>query len=175
VITDPPVFYYPFHSDSVATGSTVDNDDVAIRQATRADLLAIYRLEKQVFDDPWSYSAFENFLGEPAFLVAERDGELVGYVVADWTANYGRDFGHIKDLAVAPACRRHGVGRRLLQCAVSRLLIEGVTKIKLEVREHNTAARRLYADEGFEPFRRIPRYYSDGEAALVLVFSLSAC
>jgi len=156
----------------VATGSTVD-DAVAIRQATRADLLAIYRLEKQVFDEPWSYSAFEQFLGEPAFLVAETDADLAGYVVADWMTNNGRDFGHIKDLAVEPEFRRHGVGRGLLQRAVSRLLIEGVSRIKLEVREHNTPARRLYADEGFEPFRRIPRYYSDGEAALVLVYSPS--
>lgn len=153
----------------MATGSTVDGE-TTIRQATRVDLLSIYRLEKRIFDEPWSYSAFERFLGEPAFLVAEQNGRLLGYVVADWMANYGGHLGHIKDLAVDPECRRNGLGRTLLQRAVSRLLIEGVSRIKLEVRETNTVARQLYADEGFEPFRRIPRYYSDGEAALVLVY-----
>ncbi len=152
----------------MATDSTVD--DVAIRPATRADLLDISRLETRVFDEPWSYSAFEGFVGEPAFLIAELDGSVVGYVVADWTATYNRDFGHIKDLAVDPAFRGHGLGRSLLQRAVSQLLVEGVRSIKLEVRESNTPARRLYVEEGFEAFRRIPRYYSDGEAALVLVF-----
>lgn len=152
----------------MTTGSPVD--DIAIRPATRADLLAISRLEKRVFDDPWSYSAFDGFLGEPAFLVAEIDAEVVGYVVADWTATYGRDFGHIKDLAVDPGFRQRGVGRRLLRRAVSQLLVEGVTEIKLEVRESNTVAKQLYVDEGFELFRRIPQYYNDGEAALVLVF-----
>lgn len=154
----------------MAPGSAVDGE-FAIRQATRVDLLSIYRLETRIFDEPWSYSAFETFLGEPAFLVAERNGRLLGYVVADWTATRGRGFGHIKDLAVDPDCRRNGVGRTLLQRAVSRLLIEGISTVKLEVREQNTVAKRLYVDEGFEPFRRIPQYYSDGEAALVLVYN----
>jgi len=155
----------------VATRVDINAKEVAIRQATRSDLLSIYRLEKKVFDQPWSYSAFEGFLGEPAFLVAMGDGQLLGYVVADWTANFGSGFGHIKDLAVHPDAQRNGLGRLLLRNAVSRLLVEGVERIKLEVREGNTAARRLYKDEGFEPVQRIPRYYSDGEAALVLVYS----
>lgn len=154
----------------MATCVDVDIDDVTIRAATRSDLLSIYRLEKRVFDQPWAYSAFEGFLGEPAFLVAVDENQLLGYVVADWTANFGSGFGHIKDLAVAPEAQRNGLGRLLLGHAVSRLLVEGVDRIKLEVRESNTAARRLYEDEGFEPAQRIPRYYSDGEAALVLLY-----
>ncbi len=155
----------------MATETTVDSGDLTVRQATRPDLLAVYRLEKQVFDEPWSYSTFEGFLGEPAFLIAERNGTVVGYVVADWTANFGGGFGHIKDLAVDPTARQHGIGRYLLQQAVSQLLIEGVNRIKLEVREGNRVARALYVDEGFEPIRRNPGYYNDGEAALVLVYS----
>lgn len=154
----------------MSSGLEVDAEDVQIRQATRLDLLSIYRLEKTVFDQPWSYSVFEEFLGEPAFLIAEGTEGLLGYVVADWMANPGGDFGHIKDLAVHPDAQRNGLGRLLLGHAISRLLVEGVGRIKLEVRESNTAARRLYDDEGFELLKRIPRYYSDGEAALVLVY-----
>ena len=155
----------------MATDSAVDTGDVEIRRARRADLLSISRLEKRVFDQPWAYSAFEGFVGEPAFLLAERDDDLLGYVVADWMPNAGGNLGHIKDLAVAPDARRNGLGRLLLRHAVSRLLVEGVTNIKLEVRASNTPAKRLYADEGFEAIRRIPRYYSDGETALVLVYA----
>lgn len=151
--------------------SPVDADDVQIRQATRGDLRGISQLESQVFDEPWSYGVFEGFLDEPAFLIAEADGELLGYIVADWTPNYGREFGHIKDLAVHPEARRHGLGRRLLRHAVSRLLVEGVTKIKLEVRASNEGAQQLYAEEGFSVIRRLPRYYSDGETALLLVYT----
>ena len=155
----------------MATDSAVAIDDVQIRRAERADLLAISRLEKRVFDQPWAYSAFEGFVGEPAFLLAEADDDLLGYVVADWMPNAGRALGHIKDLAVAPGARRNGLGRLLLRQAVSRLLVEGVATIKLEVRASNTAAKRLYTDEGFEAVRRIPRYYGDGETAFVLVYT----
>ena len=164
------VFYHPESRTAVGIGSPVDTENVQIRQATRGDLLAVSRLETQVFDQPWSVSVFEEFLGEPAFLLAELDSELVGYVVADWMPNAGRDFGHIKDLAVHPDARRSGLGRLLLRQAVSRLLIEGVSRIKLEVRAGNTAAQRLYTQEGFEAVRQIPRYYSDGETALILVY-----
>jgi len=156
----------------VAPSPTVDAEAVTVRRATRPDLLSIHRLEKRVFDEPWSYAVFEEFLGESAFLVAELDGRLLGYVVADRTPNNGRDFGHVKDLAVDPEVQRNGIGRLLLRGAVSRLLVDGVVRIKLEVREHNTAARQLYVQEGFEPRKRIPRYYHDGEAALVLVYEM---
>jgi len=156
----------------VAPSPTVDAEAVTVRRATRPDLLSIHRLEKRVFDEPWSYAVFEEFLGESAFLVAELDGRLLGYVVADRTPNNGRDFGHVKDLAVDPEVQRNGIGRLLLRGAVSRLLVDGVVRIKLEVREHNTAARQLYVQEGFEPRKRIPRYYHDVEAALVLVYEM---
>ena len=156
----------------MAPSPTVDAETVTVRRATRPDLLSIHRLEKRVFDEPWSYAVFEEFLGESAFLVAELDRRLLGYVVADRTPNNGRDFGHVKDLAVDPEAQRNGIGRLLLRGAVSRLLVDGVVRIKLEVREHNTAARQLYVQEGFEPRKRIPRYYHDGEAALVLVYEM---
>lgn len=150
--------------------SAIDTEDVQIRRATRSDLLAIYRLEKQVFDDPWSYSVFEGFLGESAFLIAEVNDELLGYIVADWIPNFGKNLGHIKDLAVHPDARQNGVGRLLLRHAVSKLVVQGVAWIKLEVRAGNTAAQRLYSQEGFETLRQIPRYYSDGENALIMVY-----
>ena len=153
----------------MSSGLKADAADAQIRQATRSDLLAISEIEKSVFDQPWSYSAFESFVGESAFLVAEAD-EILGYVVADRTPNHGRDFGHIKDLAVHPDARRNGIGRRLLNHAISRLLVAGVSRIKLEVRASNRAAQRLYTDEGFTATRRVPRYYSDGESALILVY-----
>lgn len=155
----------------MATDSAVDIDDLQVRRAEQADLLAISRLETRVFDQPWAYSAFEGFVGEPAFLLAEVDDDLLGYVVADWMPNAGGALGHVKDLAVAPEARRNGLGRLLLRRAVSRLLVEGVATVKLEVRASNTAAKRLYADEGFEVVRRVPRYYGDGEAAFVLVYT----
>ena len=148
--------------------------EATIRPVERADLLAVLRIERASFDDPWPYGAFERLIDEPAFLVAEHDGAVVGFLVADVTPNAGRDIGHVKDLAVSPESRGRGLGRALLRAGLVRLRTAGAAVAKLEVREGNDPARSLYATEGFEPVRRVERYYEDGEDALVLAVDLGA-
>ncbi len=151
-----------------------DGDTPRVRQAERADLLAVHRIEKSAFPQPWPFDAFERYLGEPGFLVATppADDGVVGYVVADSVPNHGRPLGHIKDIAVRERHRECGVGTTLLERAMGVLQAAGASSVKLEVREGNDNARRLYREHGFEHRRTIPRYYSDGEHALVLVRSL---
>jgi ribosomal-protein-alanine N-acetyltransferase len=148
---------------------------VTVRAAGRADLLDVLKIEQDSFAEPWPYAAFESLLDAPAFLVAVGDGDdrsILGYVVGDVTPNHGRDIGHIKDLAVRPEARGAGIGRRLLREALVELSLSGAVVAKLEVRAGNDAARSLYRAEGFEPTRRVPRYYGDGEDALLLVTDL---
>ena len=160
-------------------------DDVTVRPATRVDLLDVFRIEKAVFEQPWPFAAFERLLDAPAFLVAdgtdsglsvERDrvgaGDTLGYVVADVTPNHGHDIGHVKDIAVRPDAQGLGLGRRLLRESLRGLSAAGAAVVKLEVRESNHRAQSLYADEGFEPARRIPNYYADGESAFVMAMDL---
>jgi ribosomal-protein-alanine N-acetyltransferase len=154
---------------NLVTSTPADAGAVTIRTADRADLLSVFRIEKVCFPQPWPYAAFERFLGERGFLVACRDDEVLGYVVADVTPNYGRDIGHVKDLAVRPEARGEGLGRRLLDEALTAVTLEGAAVVKLEVRAGNDTALSLYRDVGFETLRRVPGYYEDGEAALVLV------
>lgn len=151
----------------------MNTDAVELRQATQADLLSVYRIEKASFPQPWPFSAFEGFLGEPGFLVAFAD-DVVGYVVADSVPNHGRAIGHVKDLAVSPARRGEGIATGLLSRALSTLARQGVDWVKLEVREDNEPALSLYRSFGFERERRVPRYYADGEPALVMIRSLEA-
>jgi ribosomal-protein-alanine N-acetyltransferase len=150
----------------------------SIRQATRADLLDVFRIEKQVFDQPWPYSAFERQVGSASFLVSEPSGlvdaseRITGYVVADTIPNHQRPLGHVKDIAVRPSARGQGVGAALLQRALAVLAQQGARSVKLEVRESNEAARSLYEKFDFEYLRTLPQYYSDGEDAYVLVTNL---
>lgn len=145
---------------------------VEYRPAERADLLSVFRIEKASFPQPWPYSAFERFLDQPGFLVAHEGERVVGFVVADGVPNHGRTIGHVKDLAVRPERRGRGIGRGLLERAMAALSTQGAGWVKLEVREGNEPALALYREFGFSPRRRIPRYYDDGESALVLVAPL---
>jgi ribosomal-protein-alanine N-acetyltransferase len=153
---------------SVTTIPPASRDEPAIRQAERADLLAVYRIEQAAFPQPWPFEAFEGYLGERGFLVAVDEGVL-GYVVADSVPNHGSPLGHVKDIAVHDDYRGQGIGSQLLQRAIGVLEARGAGSIKLEVREDNEGAISLYRAFGFVHRRTIPRYYDDGEDAYVLV------
>lgn len=155
------------------TPDATAGDGVTIRQAQRADLLAVFRIEKAVFPQPWPFTSFEGFLDEPGFLVATQNDAVVGYAVSDVTPNHGRDIGHLKDIAVHPNAQGEGIGRALLERVLLTLSVEGAHVVKLEVREGNEPAQSLYDEVGFEPVRRVPGYYDDGDDAFVMVIDLS--
>jgi GNAT superfamily N-acetyltransferase len=56
---------------------------------------------------------------------------------------------NIHDLAVLPAYRGRGVGRRLLEAVEEKARALGCCKITLEVQSGNQRARRVYASAGF--------------------------
>ncbi|WP_254823485.1 GNAT family N-acetyltransferase [Haloglomus halophilum] len=149
---------------------------LVVREATRADLLEVFRIERTSFPQPWPYGAFEGFLGTPGFLVAEcRDegdddpGTIAGYIVADTVPNHGSPIGHVKDIAVHPDHRGQGIGRRLLERGLAVMDSRGAARVKLEVRDGNEAALSLYRDLGFTHHHTVPGYYDDGTDALVMV------
>ena len=80
-------------------------------------------------------------------------------------------------VAVAPATRRHGVGRALLMAAAADARACGATAMFLEVRDGNAAALALYRSAGYTAIGRRRDYYRghDGERfdALTLRVSLS--
>ncbi|RXK47318.1 ribosomal-protein-alanine N-acetyltransferase [Halorientalis pallida] len=159
---------------AVVTTPAPDSDapPPTVREAVKADLLAVYRIEKASFPQPWPFAAFQRYVGEPAFLVAEVGAGVAGYIVADSVPNHGRPLGHVKDLAVHPDQRGQGVGSTLLQRALGVMRAQNAAEVKLEVRESNETARRLYESFGFEHRRTVPRYYDDGENALVMIADL---
>ncbi|WP_310498666.1 GNAT family N-acetyltransferase [Sandarakinorhabdus sp.] len=63
-------------------------------------------------------------------------------------------------IAVAPLHRGAGMGRTLLEHAISESFQRGASEIFLEVRENNLAARALYARCGFVDVGRRDNYYT---------------
>ena len=78
------------------------------------------------------------------------------------------DDSEILTLAVAPAVRRTGLGRHLVERALTEAAGRGACRMFLEVAETNHAARALYAGCGFVERGRRPRYYAGRVDALVL-------
>lgn len=115
-----------------------------IREATPSDIKKLCALEKECFSTPWGEKAFENFFanGCSRCYVAVRGEEVCGYV----GMNFILGEGEITNLAVSENFRRHGIGEAL----IDRLCREdGLRRVLLDVREANTAARRLYEKCGF--------------------------
>ena len=94
--------------------------------------------------------------------VALCDGRVAGFAVARRLAE---GEGELLNLAVDPAFRRRGIGRRM----VARLTAGHPGVLWLEVRESNLGARKFYESLGFRETGCRPGYYSDsGEGAIVM-------
>lgn len=118
---------------------------------TAADLA---RLHAQCFTvpRPWSVTEFAGFLAAPAtVLVSEPGGFALGQVMADEA--------ELLTIAVAPAQRRLGLGRRLLGAFLSACAARGASAVFLEVDAGNTAALGLYQSAGFLAAGRRRDYY----------------
>ena len=130
------------------------------------DIFSVAELEKRCFSDPWSFQMLaDTFFGANTLTVAAVEGgKTVGYAFAV-AAGEEADLANI---AVDPAARRRGTARALLACLEEKARAAGVKKMFLEVRVSNAPAMALYLKAGYVGRYARPRYYGDGEDALVM-------
>jgi ribosomal protein S18 acetylase RimI-like enzyme len=110
---------------------------------------------------PRTERSYGSFLGtqldEPAIiiLVAEQDGEVIGYT---YSGVEGNDYmslrgpaGVLHDIVVDPAHRGNGVGQTLLDATLEAIKTRGATQVVLSTAERNESAQRLFTRAGFRP------------------------
>lgn len=102
-------------------------------------------------------------------VACDRDAP-VGFAMME----FGEERAHLVLMAVRPAHRRRGVGRRLLEWLVDSALIAGIESLHLELRASNEAARGFYRALGFGETILVPGYYGGTESALRMVRVLRA-
>jgi ribosomal protein S18 acetylase RimI-like enzyme len=144
---------------------------ITIRPATHKDLLSVAMLAGKLVRlhhafDPLRYFVtddvegayrawFGKELGRAAvvLLVAESEGEIVGYVYGRLE---GRDWnqlldacGAIHDLWVEERVRRGGVARLLIGAAIDELEAKGAPRVVLHTAVQNTTAQQLFEQLGF--------------------------
>jgi ribosomal-protein-alanine N-acetyltransferase len=146
--------------------------DLKIDNARWADLDAIHRLEVDSFPAPWRREFFESELrGEARLaLVVKRGRDVIGYVFAMWFF----DEMHVNKIAVEEGERRKGVARALMDRCLEFAHENEIKTISLEVRQSNRGAQEFYKRLEFATLYVRPRYYPDGEAAVVMVRQLAS-
>lgn len=137
-----------------------------IRPYELKDLGRIAELEKECFENPWSYSAFcmEYADKNKFYFVAETEedgdtGESGGKVIGYGGFAHVEDEAHIMNIGVAEDSRRQGVGHRILQAILDKSRELGIRAATLEVNDANAAAIALYEKTGFVLAGLRPHYY----------------
>jgi ribosomal-protein-alanine N-acetyltransferase len=100
--------------------------------------------------------------------VARRAGQLVGYVFAMVLF----DEMHVNKIAVVATQRRRGIANALMDRCLDFARAHAITTLSLEVRESNHVAQEFYRSLDFRPSYVRPRYYPDGEAAVIMTREL---
>jgi ribosomal protein S18 acetylase RimI-like enzyme len=121
-----------------------------IRPATAADLPALNALWARCglhpsrSDTDQRLAALIDYAGG-LFLAAERDGGIVGSVMASWDGRRG----WINRLAVDASERGQGLGDRLMAEAERRLAAIGCDKVNLLIEPDNAGVERYYRRLGY--------------------------
>lgn len=144
--------------------------ELTIAPAAEADLDDVHRLEKECFPAPWRREFFASELDATGRfnLVARRGEVLIGYLFAMWVF----DEMHVNKIAVSAGERRQGIALRLMEECMAFSMRHAIHSISLEVRRSNQTAQAFYRSLAFEPAYVRPRYYPDGEAAVIMVREL---
>jgi ribosomal-protein-alanine N-acetyltransferase len=126
--------------------------------ADQAESLAA--LHAAAFDHPWTVAALRDLLSAPGVTAfAHADGFILIRVVVDEA--------EILTLAVSPAVRRQGLGRRLVEAGAEQAAGLGAVSLFLEVAADNAGALALYRAAGFAPAGRRSGYYPRAGAQAV--------
>jgi ribosomal-protein-alanine N-acetyltransferase len=140
----------------------------SLRAATKEDVPGLAQLERAAFETPnWPAETFLHY----ECTIAEVDGQMAGFLVARQTfagSQTALPEREILNLAVAPAFRRAGIAKLLLNFEFRHRAI-----FLLEVRESNVIARTLYEQLGFAEIARRRDYYDHPpETAIVMQLKL---
>lgn len=163
-------------NDLSIANARADRAGVAYKPLDAAHAGDVARLEAQVMgSDAWNEALVADELGradrvwwaayaaDPSMPVP-ADAPIVGYaggLIVDGDVQ-------ILKVGVDPAWRRHGIARELVGRVASDARNLGARTASLEVRAGNEGAQAFYETLGFASLGTRPRYYSDGEDALIM-------
>jgi ribosomal protein S18 acetylase RimI-like enzyme len=139
----------------------------SFRHAVSEDLRDILAIEEAAFaTDRLSPRRLRALLASPSadLLVAIVGDAIAGYCLV--LRRRSSRVARLYSIAVRETLAGSGLGRRLLEAAESAAADGGATILRLEVRNDNPRAIRLYETTGYRGIGRRENYYQDGATAL---------
>ncbi len=137
------------------------------RRMTPADLEQVIRVEREVYEFPWSERIFNDCIrvGYHCWLALAND-VVVGHAVISVTAGES----HMLNLSIARRQQRNGYGRQFIEFLIEDARAHAAETMLLEVRPSNTAAIRCYHAAGFSEIGSRKDYYpaADGREDALL-------
>ncbi|MGW4752214.1 GNAT family N-acetyltransferase [Streptomyces chartreusis] len=150
-----------------------ENDDLPGAAAALIDVHSTDGYPVEGVDQPEAWLRSADVI---AAWVGEVDGSIVGHVaimrphgedaVSLWMQQSGDQEDQIAVLArlfVVKAARKHAVGERLTQAAMSYGSEQGI-RLVLDVMTKDAAAMRLYERLGWREIGRAPHHYGNGQS-----------
>lgn len=148
----------------------VDEDMAQVRTWMLAAPEAPRWADSEVMELPRANSAAREGRLRSAWGATDNHDVLIGFAVASGVAlNATTAEFEVEFLFVAPARRRQGAGRLLLDSVLRWAAGWSQAEMWLEVRASNQQARGLYAAAGFEAVGVRPNYYSEPAEDAVLM------
>ncbi|GIU70541.1 MAG: ribosomal-protein-alanine N-acetyltransferase RimI [Candidatus Nitrosocaldaceae archaeon] len=155
--------------------------DYIIRRCELKDIPSVIEVNMKNLPEHYSDYFFESLLNEfpEGFIVAELDDAIVGYIMCKIEfgfSNFKRlgfvKKGHVVSIAVNEEHRGKGLGKALMEEAISAMASRKCDEVYLEVRVSNTPAVKLYEQLDFIIKSRLRGYYRDGEDAYLMALDL---
>ena len=148
-----------------------------IRRFKPTDLEHVMHINQMCLPENYSSSFFLDLYERfpETFVVAEEDGEIVGYAMCRIERGMPGfrliglvKKGHLISIAVLPKYQHQGVGEALMKEIMKAMVGYEAKECILEVRVTNAPAINLYKKLGFFVARTLHGYYSDGEDAYLM-------
>jgi ribosomal-protein-alanine N-acetyltransferase len=142
------------------------NAGFEIQTAGIKDLMPLRRLEKICFPvDAWPLLDMIGALTFPDVVrfKAADNGVLVAFIAGD--IRRSTQTGWIATICVHPDYRRRGLAKELLALCEAEM---NMPRVRLTVRESNTAAIELYRNQGYLEVGRWEKYYKGNEDGIVM-------
>ena len=136
--------------------------EVKIETATIKLLDQLYQIEEQCFDqEAFTKRQIAYLLTDynTIALVAKANSDIAGFIITQVEVEENTEFGHIITINVPPNYRRKGIATKLLQEIETLLKQKGISECRLEVREDNHPAIKLYQTLGYQTIGKLENYY----------------